>query len=37
MDVLGLTYAEYSDAERNAVVNAHLGPTSLRTVDDRVI
>jgi HD domain len=23
MDVLGLTYAEYSDAERNAVVNAH--------------
>jgi HD domain len=23
MDVLGLTYAEYSDAERKAVVNAH--------------
>jgi hypothetical protein len=23
MDVLGLTYAEYSDAERNAVVSAH--------------
>src|SRR5882757_81609 len=23
MDVLGLTYAEYSDAERNAVVNSH--------------
>jgi hypothetical protein len=23
MDVLGLTYADYSDAERNAVVNAH--------------
>jgi hypothetical protein len=23
MDVLGLTYPEYSDAERNAVVNAH--------------
>ena len=23
MDVLGLTYAEYSDAERNAVVDAH--------------
>ncbi len=23
MDVLGLSYAEYSDAERNAVVNAH--------------
>ena len=23
MDVLGLTYAEYSDAERHAVVNAH--------------
>jgi hypothetical protein len=23
MDVLGLTYAEYSDAERDAVVNAH--------------
>jgi hypothetical protein len=23
MDVLGLTYAEYSDAARNAVVNAH--------------
>jgi HD superfamily phosphodiesterase len=23
MDVLGLTYAEYSDAEREAVVNAH--------------
>jgi hypothetical protein len=23
MDVLGLTYAEYSDTERNAVVNAH--------------
>jgi hypothetical protein len=23
MDVLGLTYSEYSDAERNAVVHAH--------------
>jgi hypothetical protein len=23
MDVLGLTYAEYSDAEREAVVHAH--------------
>jgi len=23
MDVLGLTYAEYSDAERNAVADAH--------------
>ncbi len=23
MDVLGLTYAEYSDAERNAIVHAH--------------
>jgi hypothetical protein len=23
MDVLGLTYAEYSDAERGAVVHAH--------------
>jgi len=23
MDVLGLTYPEYSDAERNAVVHAH--------------
>jgi hypothetical protein len=23
MDVLGLTYAEYSDAERHAVINAH--------------
>ncbi len=28
MDVLGLTYAEYSDAERNAIVHAH--PRSIR-------
>jgi hypothetical protein len=32
MDVLGLTYAEYSDAERNAVVHAH--PRSDRFKED---
>jgi len=32
MDVLGLTYTEYSDAERNAVVEAH--PRSNRFMED---